>query len=129
MTQKTDVEEDEHVRIPPVRVCLVAGVHRADTPCDWLYVSKAEGDKLTRCPLQAALFPFSREWIDVARGASIIMWRKLLRGDWEHFVARVCVAGDDLENPSEVTPCWKLEGLSEPQDQSYFWEETRASVP
>jgi hypothetical protein len=104
--------------VPRMRACLCSGVHRPSTPKDWCYVSKTDG--FTRNPRRAVIFPFDKEWASIAREAALVTKAKFHRGRWTDFVARILVIGD-LEHPSDVIPCWQLEG-DEPQDQQYFFE-------
>lgn len=107
------------VSIPPMRLCLVAGVFHQDEPRDWWLVGK--NDRFTRDPRKAVLFPFRSEWVDVARGTAEMMRKISCRGDrWETLTARVLVVGEDLEDPDDVVPAWLFERDAPKRVQYYF---------
>ena len=105
--------------VPPMRLFLVAGCHPVDRPKRWRLATSPDGPTTTSLR-KACLFSFSPKWVEVARGAARTI-RQSLRGNWQHFVARVLVAGDP-ENPTEVVAAWTLEGQDEPSHVEYFFD-------
>jgi hypothetical protein len=103
--------------VPPMRLMLVAGFHRAARPSEWILV--ARDGELTVDLLCARLFPFTaagsgRAFVAAGR------WTNVLRRDCAvvPFVARVLVTGDPAA-PDAVVEAWRLEGDGPPEDRRY----------